>query len=414
MIKSLRKRFIMVAMCSIFLVLAVIMGTVNIVNYYRMMSRADNMTAILAENDGRFAGVSGDDIGKRKMDSGRNMRRNDLSPETPYETRFFSVKLDREGTVLFSDVDKIAAISTTDAEEYAIKVFQGRSSKGFEDIYRYRMVDSGTDILIIFLNCGRELSMFQSSLLTSVSVSVLGFIAVTVLVIVFSKIVFRPVAESYEKQKQFITDASHEIKTPLTIIDANIEVLEMENGENQWTKSTKNQIKRLASLTQQLITLSRLDEERKMLEKSEFSLSDAVSETVQSFEALAKAQNKQLDIQIEDGIHFFGDEKSIRQMTGILMDNALKYSLCEGSICVLLKRKGRKIQLEVFNQTEDIPRGKHDILFERFYRMDTSRNSETGGSGIGLSVARAIVLSHGGKINAYSADGKSLTVVVAL
>lgn len=372
------------------------------------------MTAILAENDGRFAGVSGDDIGKRKMDSGRNMRRNDLSPETPYETRFFSVKLDREGTVLFSDVDKIAAISTTDAEEYAIKVFQGRSSKGFEDIYRYRMVDSGTDILIIFLNCGRELSMFQSSLLTSVSVSVLGFIAVTVLVIVFSKIVFRPVAESYEKQKQFITDASHEIKTPLTIIDANIEVLEMENGENQWTKSTKNQIKRLASLTQQLITLSRLDEERKMLEKSEFSLSDAVSETVQSFEALAKAQNKQLDIQIEDGIHFFGDEKSIRQMTGILMDNALKYSLREGSICVLLKRKGRKIQLEVFNQTEDIPRGKHDILFERFYRMDTSRNSETGGSGIGLSVARVIVLSHGGKINAYSADGKSLTVVVAL
>lgn len=414
MIKSLRKRFIMVAMCSIFLVLAVIMGTVNIVNYYRMMSRADNMTATLAENDGRFAGVSGDDIGKRKMDSGRNMRRNDLSPETPYETRFFSVKLDREGTVLFSDVDKIAAISTTDAEEYAIKVFQGRSSKGFEDIYRYRMVDSGTDILIIFLNCGRELSMFQSSLLTSVSVSVLGFIAVTVLVIVFSKIVFRPVAESYEKQKQFITDASHEIKTPLTIIDANIEVLEMENGENQWTKSTKNQIKRLASLTQQLITLSRLDEERKMLEKSEFSLSDAVSETVQSFEALAKAQNKQLDIQIEDGIHFFGDEKSIRQMTGILMDNALKYSLREGSICVLLKRKGRKIQLEVFNQTEDIPKGKHDILFERFYRMDTSRNSETGGSGIGLSVARAIVLSHGGKINAYSADGKSLTVVVTL
>lgn len=414
MIKSLRKRFIMVAMCSIFLVLAVIMGIVNIVNYYRMINRADNMTEMLAENDGRFAGAFGDDFGKRKMDSGRNRRKDDLSPETPYETRFFSAKLDQNGTVLFFDVDKIAAISAADAEEYAIKVFQGHSSKGFEDIYRYRMVDSGTDVLIIFLNCGRELSMFQSSLLTSVSVSLLGFIAVTILVIIFSKMVFRPVAESYEKQKQFITDASHEIKTPLTIIDANIEVLEMENGENQWTKSTKNQVKRLASLTQQLIVLSKLDEEKGVSEKLEFSLSDAVLETVQSFEALAKTQKKQLDFQIEEGIRLFGDEKSIRQMIGILMDNALKYSIYEGGIRVQLKRKGRKIQLEVLNQTENISQGKQDILFERFYRMDTSRNSETGGSGIGLSVAKAIVLSQGGKINAYSSDGNSLTVEVIL
>lgn len=256
--------------------------------------------------------------------------------------------------------------------------------------------------------------MFQSSLLTSVSVSLLGFIAVTILVIIFSKMVFRPVAESYEKQKQFITDASHEIKTPLTIIDANIEVLEMENGENQWTKSTKNQVKRLASLTQQLIVLSKLDEEKGVSEKLEFSLSDAVLETVQSFEALAKTQKKQLDFQIEEGIRLFGDEKSIRQMIGILMDNALKYSIYEGGIRVQLKRKGRKIQLEVLNQTENISQGKQDILFERFYRMDTSRNSETGGSGIGLSVAKAIVLSQGGKINAYSADGNSLTLEVIL
>lgn len=221
-------------------------------------------------------------------------------------------------------------------------------------------------------------------------------------------------AESYEKQRQFITDASHEIKTPLTIIDANIEVLEMEHGENQWTKSTRNQVKRLTSLTQQLITLSKMDEEKNILERVEFSLSDAVLESVKSFEALIKTQNKKMDVEIEEDIFYFGDEMTIRQMIGILMDNAVKYSIDEGRIRVLLKRKGKKVQLQFFNETEAIPQGKQDVLFERFYRLDTSRNSETGGSGIGLSVAKAIVVSNKGKISAYSTDGNSLTVEIVL
>lgn len=410
MIKSLRKRFIIVAMCSTFLVLAVIMGTVNIANYCRMLNRADNMTAILTENDGKFARLFPDNGEKKQRSFRKKFNRDDFSPET----RFFSVVLDEEGNVLFCDVDKIASISKEEAGEYAKKIFENNSVKGFEDEYRYRKIACGADTLFIFLNCRQELSMFKFFMLISLSVSLLGFITVSVLIIVFSKIVIQPVAESYEKQKRFITDASHEIKTPLTIIDANTEVLEMESGENQWTKSTRNQVKRLTLLTQQLITLTKLDERNDTLEKSNFSISDAVIESIQSFCSLAETKNKRLDVRVEENIRFLGDEKSIRQMIGILMDNAIKYSAAGGAISVSLKRKGKKIQLKIFNEAEDIPQGKLDVLFERFYRLDTSRNSETGGSGIGLSVVKAIVLSQGGKINAYSTDGNSLTVEIIL
>lgn len=410
MIKSLRKRFILVAMGSIFLVLAVIMGTVNIVNYCRMLNKADDMITLLAENDGKFSDPFLVDEGRRKRKPGRE----GVSPETPYETRFFSVTLDEEGNVLLVDVNKIAATSEEDAREYALKIFEKKYVKGLEGVYRYQMVTDGKNTKIIFLDCRQEISVFQASLFTSISVSVFGLLAVLILVIIFSKMVFRPVTESYEKQRQFITDASHEIKTPLTIIDANTEVLEMENGENQWTKSTRNQVKRLTSLTQQLITLSKMDEGKNILEKTEFSLSDAVLEGVRSFEAVIKMQNKKMNTDIEEDIFYLGDEREIRQLTGILMDNAVKYSIDGGRIQITLKRRGKKIQLKIFNEAESIPKGKQDILFERFYRLDNSRNSETGGSGIGLSVAKAIVISHKGKISAYSTDGNSLTIEVIL
>jgi signal transduction histidine kinase len=275
------------------------------------------------------------------------------------------------------------------------------------------MADSGDDeSMIIFLDCRQDLENFKTFALTSVAVSLLGLLAVFILVMIFSKIVFRPVEKNYEKQKQFITDASHEIKTPLTIIDANTEVLEMESGENQWTKSTRNQIKRLSSLTYQLVTLSKLDEETGRMLKSEFSMSDVVADSIEPFQALARTENKKLNISIDENINYVGEEGAIRQLVSILMDNAIKYSAKEGDIRLSLKRKGKKIYLEIWNQAENIPVGNMDILFERFYRMDASRNSETGGSGIGLALAKSIVTSHRGKITAFSDDGKSLRITI--
>lgn len=424
MIRSLRKKFILVAMLSTFVVLAAIMGTVNVVNYQRMADRADGMTELLAQNDGIFprdfpnmefgnSPVKEDpsiNSAKRKEALPGNMKPDDFSPETPYETRFFTVTLDGERNVSSLDTKSIAAVDEDAAKEYALKTISERKNTGFEGVYRYRVVEDGENIRCIFLDCHTELIGFRNLLFISVSVSAFGLAAVFLLVVFFSRLVFRPVADSLEKQKQFITDASHELKTPLTIIDANTEVMEMENGESQWTQSTRKQIQRLAALTQQLVTLSRLDEERGNEEKIEFSLSDAVAESIQPFEALVQTMGKKLEIQLEEGISYTGNEKSIRQMMGILLDNAVKYSSKGGCIRVSLSRRGKKICLEVDNEAEELPKGKLDILFERFYRLDTSRNSDTGGSGIGLSVAKAIVQAHKGKINAYSKDGKSLTI----
>ena len=390
-------------MLSTMLVLTAIMGVVNFSNYREMLDRADEMTALLEQNDGKFPEEPSwheqDDTetppAKPENDEKDKSR---FSVETPFETRYFTVTVDENGEVTDCDLDRIAAVDEETAEEYTQTAQQKNKTTGFQGIYRYRVTETEDGAKYVFLDCRREISNFRTVLVTTISVSLLGLAAVFVLVVIFSRMVFRPVEESIQKQKRFITDASHELKTPLTIIDANTEVMEMESGESQWTKSTRKQIQRLSGLVQQLVTLSRLDEEKGLEEKCEFNLSEAVSECVQPYESLAQTREKNLTLNIEEDITYTGDERSIRQLAGILMDNAVKYSSENGNITLTLKKKGKKIFLEVYNDADDLPQGKLDVLFERFYRLDSSRNSGTGGSGIGLSVAKAIVQAHKGKI----------------
>lgn len=406
-------------MLSTMLVLTAIMGVVNFSNYREMLDRADEMTALLEQNDGKFPEEPSwheqDDTetppAKPENDEKDKSR---FSVETPFETRYFTVTVDENGEVTDCDLDRIAAVDEETAEEYTQTAQQKNKTTGFQGIYRYRVTETEDGAKYVFLDCRREISNFRTVLVTTISVSLLGLAAVFVLVVIFSRMVFRPVEESIQKQKRFITDASHELKTPLTIIDANIEVMEMESGESQWTKSTRKQIQRLSGLVQQLVTLSRLDEEKGLEEKCEFNLSEAVSECVQPYESLAQTREKNLTLNIEEDITYTGDERSIRQLAGILMDNAVKYSSENGNITLTLKKKGKKIFLEVYNDADDLPQGKLDVLFERFYRLDSSRNSGTGGSGIGLSVAKAIVQAHKGKITAENKNGRGLTITVIL
>lgn len=226
--------------------------------------------------------------------------------------------------------------------------------------------------------------------------------------------VTNPISESYEKQRQFITDAGHEIKTPLTIIDANAEIMEMEYGDSEWLEGIRSQTSRLASLTNGLIYLSRMEESRQRLPRITFSLSDLVEETVLSFQPLADTQNKSFAADIEPLLSFHGEESSIRQLISILLDNALKYSPENGIIEVLLHKKGKRLRLSVRNSVDFIEKEHLSRLFERFYRTDNSRNSKTGGYGIGLSIAKAVVDSHKGKITAQTSDGHSLEITVIL
>lgn len=440
MIKKLQRNFIMVAMSSIFAVLVVLIGALNVASYLNLIEKADAVLDVLAENDARFPKMekliegesntagrgpwkeygsgeavlqeppANEEIGAITKHDMRAL----MSVETPYETRFFTVRLDENGTVHTVDTGKIAAINTEAAIGYAQEIYEAGNERGFMEVYRYRMVKNETEYMIIFVDRSREIAGFYTLMRASVLLSALGMLAVFCLVYIFSKKVFRPVEVSYQKQKQFITDASHELKTPITIISANVELLELEGEENAWTQSIQHQVQRLTALTEQMVMLSRMDEEGVEKAFSRFSLSEVVSDAAESFIPLAKAQGKELEIQIGAALSYEGDEKQIRQMVSLLLDNAVKYSDESGKIVLSLKKKGKKHQLVVKNTVEEITTGNLDILFERFFRLDSSRNSKTGGSGIGLSIVKAIAERHGGKVSAKSEDGRSLSIEILL
>lgn len=408
MIKKLRIKLIAVSMLSLFFVLLIIMGTVNVLNYIDIVVDADNTLSILKENDGSFPKKGRDS--HQSIGSGRKA----TSPELPYESRYFSVLLSATGEVISVDTGKIAAVNTLSAMEYAQNVWDSKNTHGFIDDYRYIVHSNDDNVRIIFLDCGRSLSTFRTFLLTSCGISILGLLAVLGLIILFSRRIIQPIYESQEKQKQFITDAGHELKTPITIINADTEVLEMEFGENEWLKDIQIQTKRLALLTNDLILLSRMEEEKPQLTMIEFPFSDLVFETSHSFQSLAKAQNKTFTMDIQPMLSIYGDEKTLRQLVSILLDNALKYSPANALISLKLYKEARYIHLTVENTVESISMMNLDHLFDRFYRGDKSRNSETKGYGLGLSIAKAIVETHKGRIQASSKDNNSLLIKVLL
>lgn len=410
MIKKLRIKFIAIAMISIAIVLLIIVGGINISNFVNTNRAINSRLELITSNFNHINDLDS----PPPLDTHNNLFKPGLSRESPFDTRYFSVLIDKNGDVLEINTGKIASISTNTASEYAQLLYSKNKTEGFIDDFKYTSLPQNGSTLYIFLDCERELDTINHYLITSITISLAGLLFVFVMLCFFSKIILKPVETSYQKQKRFITDASHELKTPLTIIDANTEVLEMLQGENEWTVSNRKQVQRLCNLTEKLVFLSRMDEEENKPEMSDFNLSDAVLDTVCSFNSVATAKGKTIETNIADELHYHGDEKMIRQLISILLDNAVKYSSENGWLKVSLKTSGKNKILRISNSVDNIPKGKHDILFERFYRNDPSRNSKTGGFGIGLSIAYAIVDAHKGKISAKSEDGKSIIFSVTL
>lgn len=437
MIKRLQRKFIISAMAAVTIVLSIIMIIINSVNYVNIIKSANNLLNILEDNNGVFPMEEKDNPHAEDNDE-KKPPKMDISKEAPFQTRYFTVEITPEGNVYRVDTGKIAAISTETAKEYALELYNQNKTEGRRNCYIYRAVnlkkaavDSSTDTtnvggdsdtnssqngntMYIFLNVENDLKNFYTFLWSSIGVSIIGIVFVLILIVVFSKRIVSPMAQSYEKQKTFITDASHEIKTPLAVIEANTEVVEIENGESQWTRSIKEQISRLSELTEKLVFLAKMDEERNTFVMTEFSLSKLAQEITEGFNGMAKAQNKKYTVSIDSDIGVKADEKAIKQLLSILIENAFKYSDREGNIAVTVKKNGKYKEIEVRNTADNLKKGNLSILFERFYRLDSSRNSNTGGSGIGLSIAKAIAEAHKGKIKAYSLDGKEIVLKVSM
>lgn len=412
MINKLRRKLIISSMISLLIVLSVIIGTIAYLNYQKIIDDADQILEVLMANDGRFP-LFNEAENSEKLMKKPPKELPGMSPELPYESRYFSVMLDEEGNVIFSDTGQIAAVDGETAISYAQAIFVDKQEgSGFYKGYRYLLMADDSGYRIIFLDCYRSLNSFKTLLLTSLAVSLLGFGAVLVLMIFLSGRIVKPFLENYEKQKRFITDAGHELKTPLTIIDTDIEVMKMDGIQNEWLEDIQQQTKRMAELTNNLILLAKLEETTEKLTMIEFPLSDVVEETFMSFQALAKAQDKKLNANIEKMVSYVGDENAIRHLVMILLDNAIKYSDEHGTIDLSLETQKNSIKLQVFNTTSKINRQDLNYLFDRFYRADRSRNSQTGGYGLGLSIALAIVNAHKAKIYTTSDDERSLKITV--
>ena len=437
MVEKLRKRFIIVAMLSILAVMACIVGAIYTVNRSQVISNSDDMLGYISDmagniggpprfmdspengesggqipprEDGSFdQGISDNDPGKQG-DPGRReqfeYRSLVINAETPYRTRFFSVTYEN-GSSLSSDLTHVASVTEEDAMAYGSDVLSSGREKGTEDIYRYLAVSGENDSEIIyFLDISEELATTRSFLKGSLIVAAVSYILLFVLIYFISKAAVRPIAQNIENQKRFITDAEHEIKTPLAIISANTEALEMIQGKSEWTANIKDQVKRSSELVQRLLVLSKMDEENVSLSFKDFSISDAVLETVAPFGAVASSSGKQFEMDIEPGITYRGDERAVRELASILTDNAIKYCTESGSVLVSLYREGKKIILRTVNDVDPDAVEDTSLLFNRFYRTDESRSRETGGYGIGLSIAQAVTDAHGGSISAKQEDGK--------
>ena len=406
-ISRLRFKLIAVSMAVTLLILGLIVGGINYINFKKVIDNADTTIDYLANNynteetrpeppdDGR------DWDGFRHFDDG-------ISPEVKFESRYFVVSFDSDGNVASIDTKHIFAISEEDSIKIAKRIYKGSSDRGFYRNYRYAKINLNGYNAVMCLDVYNGLSSANYFLLVSLSASFIGWITVIIIVLAFSKRIIAPVSKSYEKQKRFISDAGHEIKTPLAIIEADIGVMEINEGENEWLDDIKTQVRRLARLTNDLIHLSKLDEGRDSLKFIDFSVSDLAHETVTSFTGLATVNNKKLEANIQPNLTLKGDTESIRELLTILLDNAIKYSTGDGNISLEVKKKNGHIVIEASNSAKNLTKENAEHLFDRFYRADESRNSETGGHGIGLSMAKAIVEAHKGKISAEVTgdDGK--------
>lgn len=412
MVRNLQRKFIKITMLSLLVVLLLVEGATNGIYIYQTGKKSEDLLRMLVDNDGKFPDRKKPMIqdknekvpdGRMRYPGNRSPFGFQMSEETPFETRYFSVLISDSGEMNV-DIAHIAAVTEEEAQSFAAEIVRENKTEGYVEYYRYHVERREDSSLLVFVDCANDIQTIRNFALVSFLVGAGCFLVTLILVSLFSRRAIRPVIESMEKQKQFITDAGHEIKTPIAIISANTEVIEMYGGESEWTKSIHNQVNRLNELVKNLLILAKLEETGEKLYMEEVDLSSVVNEVVSGFEAPAQKKNQDVEKKIEETVVVKGDKSGIRSLISILMDNAVKYTPEGGKIHIQLYQSERQAELLFYNECEEIPEGDLNRLFDRFYRTDESRSRESGGYGIGLSVAHSIVKAHRWKISARRKD----------
>ena len=415
MAKKLQRKFIIIATLAVFVVLVLVITPIDIYVYGNTVTRLHSIATFLVESKGQMPEYD------EKED---DFSQFNLNLETRNEIRFFSLVISDDNTIEEVNMGRIAAVTDEAAKEWAVDLLKDDSHKNFinkdegilkkgEYKYYYMINDYEEDSKIaVFIDCTSRIENAELLIQFSFALGILSIFVFVLLIRIFSRRAMRSFVENYEKQKTFITNASHELKTPLAVISANTEVVEMTAGESEWTQSIKNQVQRMTGLINDLVTLAKADEEREVIVE-EFDFSAVVNEHASAFKTVIENDGKKLETSIQEEVIVKGDKKGLNEVVSVLIDNANKYCDEGGNIKVNLKKKGKRALLEVTNSFADGENVDYKKFFDRFYRQDESHNSEKKGYGIGLSLAQSIVNSNKGKIS-VSYSGGEITFAVLL
>lgn len=406
MIYRLRRKFVWISAGSLFLVFALIFLLLCVWNTASVNRSLDALTDAVCAGGGRFPDEAEDKTPpKRHTDSPAH-----LDGEAPFSTRYFTVFYLADGTLSRVDTTSIRTVDKEDAIRYAEEARARGAARGWAERYRYRIYTTAEGgSAVSFVDGGMQREQAKSFLLGALAVLFGGCLLVTLLTLAVSRVAMRPAEESYKKQKRFITDAAHELKTPLTLILANAGIAEEELGKSDWIEDIRAEGERMSALVARMVTLCRMDEGAPA-DFVTFSFSEAVADALSEFEPLIKKEEKTLITKIEDDVRAFGDEGEIRRVLSILLDNAVKYCDENGEISVKLAG-GLRPSLTIKNSYKNADALDTDRLFDRFYRADPARTAG-GGFGIGLSIAKAVADAHRARLFAYC-EGEE-TVVLRL
>lgn len=396
MFRKLKIRFILLASAAIVCILLTMIAVLNSVRFLQTNGEIQAVLNILSANNGDFPSVE---------ETAESLQNDRITIDTIYQYRYFSVVYNEDKTLYSSNLDHLSNLSKEQALSYANKVIKNSRSSGVfkvgSQFYSYQITqDSKTKrYLLVVLDSTNYLESRNDFFWLSIQLCFYSFIFFVLVVSGFSNFAIRPYIKNYENQKRFITNAGHELKTPLAIISANTELQELMTGENEWTESTKDQVKRLSNLINQMVVLARLEEQPDVT-LVDVNFSEVVKKVAGNFKSIIEKAGKKYEIKLQEDIHVKATEDELYELVSILIDNACKYCDEDGQIFVTLTKakRGKRARLTVANSYADGKNVDYSRFFDRFYREDESHNQKQPGYGIGLSMAESLVRIFKGRI----------------
>lgn len=401
MFRRLRLQFIVVATIAVSIMLISIIGILNASKYATSEKRINKILDLLSKNNG----VLPDEEVVEKI-LGRK-----TNPDIIVQYRYFSAYVDSTNKVITMNTEHIANLSETDVIFYIRKILSGKNrygnfttTDGQKFAYKLSLHEDESKLIVV-LDTTSYIEDRADLIDTSVFIFFSNLVFFIIIFVIFSGKVMMPFMENYRNQKAFITNAGHELKTPLAIISANNELCEIIGGENEWTKSTKEQVERMTDLINRLVVLARFEEkseDKSDVSEKNINFSDIVTKSANSFKSMAIKGGKNFESNIQKNLCISGDDGAIYELVNILIDNANKYCDDGGTVGVGLLQHGitfKKAKLVVYNTYKSGKGVDYSRFFERFYREDKSHNSNVSGYGVGLSIAGNIVKRHKGKIH---------------